>query len=58
MGPAAGIARHERLVAALQSNDREMILAELESHGNRRFLDAGSDLSSGPVGLAVSVAKR
>ena len=37
-GPAAGLQRHERLVAALESNDLEMILTELESHGMTRFL--------------------
>ena len=37
-GPAAGLQRHERLVAALQTNDLEMILTELESHGVTRFL--------------------
>ncbi len=58
MGPAAGIDRHERLVAALESNDRVRILTELESHGSQRFLNAGSDLSSGPADLAVAVVKR
>ena len=37
-GPAAGLQRHEQLVAALESNDLEMILTELESHGVTRFL--------------------
>ena len=37
-GPAAGLQRHERLVAALESNDLDMILTELESHGVTRFL--------------------
>ena len=37
-GPAAGLERHERLVAALESNDLEMILTELDSHGMTRFL--------------------
>jgi DNA-binding GntR family transcriptional regulator len=58
MGPAAGIARHEQLVAALESNDRALILAELESHGSRRFLNPSSHLSSAPGALAVGVAKR
>ncbi|HSU36641.1 MAG TPA: GntR family transcriptional regulator [Propionibacteriaceae bacterium] len=37
-GPAAGLQRHERLVTALESNDLELILTELESHGVTRFL--------------------
>ena len=37
-GPQAGIERHERLVAALATNDPAAILAELHSHGTRRFL--------------------
>ena len=37
-GPQAGIERHERLVAALATNDRDAILAELHAHGTRRFL--------------------
>ncbi len=57
MGPAAGIERHERLIAALESNDRKRILTELESHGSQRFLNA-EDLSSSAAGLAVAVVKR
>ena len=41
-----------------EANDRARILAELESHGSQRFLNAGSDLSSEPAGLAVAVVKR
>ena len=37
-GAQAGIERHERLVAALATNDSATILAELHSHGTRRFL--------------------
>ena len=37
-GPQAGIERHERLVAALATNDRDAILAALHAHGTRRFL--------------------
>jgi DNA-binding GntR family transcriptional regulator len=37
-GAQAGIERHERLVAALATNDSDTILAELHSHGSRRFL--------------------
>ena len=39
-GPLAGIARHERLFAALQSNDVDTILTALDQHGTRRYLDA------------------
>ena len=52
LGPAEGIRRHERLVAALESNDRERILEELESHGGRRFLLTDSGISP-----AAAVAK-
>jgi DNA-binding GntR family transcriptional regulator len=52
LGPAEGIRRHERLVAALESNDRERILEEIESHGGRRFL-----LTSSSMSPAVAVAK-
>ena len=58
MGPAAGIERHERLVAALESNDRVRILTELESHGSRALPERRPDLSSSPADLAVGVAKR
>ena len=39
LGTAAGIERHERLLLALESNDRCRILGELEDHGGRQFLD-------------------
>jgi DNA-binding GntR family transcriptional regulator len=42
LGPAAGIVRHEQLVAALETNDRQRILSEFEAHGGRRFLDTTS----------------
>jgi DNA-binding GntR family transcriptional regulator len=45
LGPAAGILRHERLVAALESNDRQRILTEFEAHGGRRFLHTDSSVS-------------
>jgi DNA-binding GntR family transcriptional regulator len=40
MGPEAGIRRHERLLAALASNSRATILAALDDHGGRGFIDA------------------
>ncbi len=43
LGPGEGIARHERLVGALRSNDRRQILTELEAHGSRRFLETDPD---------------
>ena len=39
LGTAAGIERHERLLLALESNDRYRILGELEDHGGRQFLE-------------------
>jgi DNA-binding GntR family transcriptional regulator len=50
LGPEEGIRRHERLVAALENNDRERILDELESHGGQRFLTTASGL---PAAVAV-----
>lgn len=38
LGTTAGIERHERLLVALESNDRCRILDELEVHGGRQFL--------------------
>ena len=38
LGPEEGLARHQRLIDALRSNDLERILHELEHHGGRRFL--------------------
>ncbi len=38
LGPQAGIERHERLLAALETNDRDLVLTALEQHGSRRFL--------------------
>ena len=40
LGPDEGLARHQRLVDALRSNDLHRILHELEHHGGRRFLSA------------------
>jgi DNA-binding GntR family transcriptional regulator len=37
-GPGAGIARHERILAVLETNDRQAVLEELERHGSRLFL--------------------
>jgi DNA-binding GntR family transcriptional regulator len=48
LGTAAGIERHERLLLALESNDRCRILGELEDHGGRQFL--------GPVDASPGLA--
>ncbi|HEY5980759.1 MAG TPA: GntR family transcriptional regulator [Microlunatus sp.] len=48
LGTAAGIERHERLLVALESNDRCRILAELDDHGGRQFLGSVDT----PPGLA------
>ena len=48
LGTAAGIERHERLLLALESNDRRRILGELEDHGGRQFL--------GPVDVPPGLA--
>lgn len=39
MGPEEGIRRHELLIEALQTNDRQVILHALQDHGTHRFLD-------------------
>lgn len=38
LGAEEGLARHQRIVDALRSNDLDRILHELEHHGTRRFL--------------------
>ena len=38
LGPHAGIERHERLLAALETNDLDNVLIALDRHGSRRFL--------------------
>jgi DNA-binding GntR family transcriptional regulator len=42
LGPEEGMRRHERLLAALETNDKDVVLAELEAHGSRRFLPTSS----------------
>jgi DNA-binding GntR family transcriptional regulator len=39
VGAEEGIRRHERLLLALETNDRESVLSALEEHGGRRYLD-------------------
>ncbi len=51
LGTAAGIERHERLLLALESNDRRRILDELEDHGGRQFLTPADDANA--TGLAA-----
>ncbi len=38
-GPQEGLLRHERLLEAVRTNDREVLLRALEEHGVQRFLD-------------------
>ena len=42
LGPEEGIRRHERLIRALETNDRQVILGELRDHGTHRFLNASA----------------
>jgi DNA-binding GntR family transcriptional regulator len=42
MGPEEGIRRHERLIRALETNDRQVILRALSDHGTHRFLNASA----------------
>jgi DNA-binding GntR family transcriptional regulator len=39
VGPAEGLQRHARLLVALETNNREVVLSALEEHGGRRFLE-------------------
>jgi DNA-binding GntR family transcriptional regulator len=41
IGPQVGLQRHERLLKALETNDRQEVLTALEEHGARRFLGTG-----------------
>lgn len=54
LGPDEGLRRHERMVEALESNDREVVLTELMQHGAQRFLPAAIDGDHVAV-LAVGV---
>jgi DNA-binding GntR family transcriptional regulator len=55
LGPQEGIRRHERLLRALETNDREVVLTALEEHGGRRYLDDEGP-SAGPA-LAAKVRR-
>jgi DNA-binding GntR family transcriptional regulator len=48
-GPQSGLQRHEALLAALETNDLDTVLAALDQHGAQRFLNlddstAGSEI--------------
>jgi DNA-binding GntR family transcriptional regulator len=43
LGQVAGIQRHERLLAALESNDVQLVLHSLQDHGAQRFLHGADD---------------
>lgn len=47
LGTTVGIERHENLLRVLESNDRCRILAALDDHGGRQFLDP-VDTASAP----------
>ena len=49
IGPQEGLRRHERLLEALESNERQAVLVALEEHGARRFLDLGEAAPRGPA---------
>jgi DNA-binding GntR family transcriptional regulator len=53
VGPEEGLQRHERLLTALETNDREAVLFALEEHGGRRFLEL--DESPPPADLRAAV---
>jgi DNA-binding GntR family transcriptional regulator len=53
VGPQEGLQRHERLLLALETNDREVVLAALLEHGGRRFLDDEVVNASGGLGVGV-----
>ncbi|MET0693634.1 MAG: GntR family transcriptional regulator [Propionibacteriaceae bacterium] len=53
VGPQEGLQRHERLLRALETNDREVVLAALLEHGGRRFLDSELPVPTGGIGVGV-----
>lgn len=50
VGPGEGIRRHEALVAALETNDYDVVLAALEEHGGQRYLQFRRDAASATIG--------
>ncbi len=38
MGPGEGLRRHQELIAALETNDRDVVLDALREHGGQRYL--------------------
>jgi DNA-binding GntR family transcriptional regulator len=49
VGPGEGIRRHACLVAALETNDQDIVFAALAEHGGQRYLQFRRD--SAPVGI-------
>ncbi len=49
LGKAAGIQRHERLLAALETNDVQLVQRALQEHGARQFLRSEPRADSSPV---------
>jgi DNA-binding GntR family transcriptional regulator len=45
--------RHQRLLAAVETGDRQQVLAELANHGDRTFLEQVTDERDGARGLAA-----
>ena len=54
IGPQEGLQRHERMLRALETNDRDTVLTELVGHGSRRFLP-GVEEHATRVAVSVSV---
>ena len=50
VGPGEGIRRHEALVTALETNDKEFVLAALAEHGGQRYLQYRRDAAPAAVG--------
>lgn len=46
LGPGEGIRRHEALLTALETNDRDVVIEALCGHGAQRYLNVRSESSS------------
>ena len=42
VGPGEGLRRHQELLTALETNDRDVVLEALANHGGQRYLEPGS----------------
>src|SRR4029077_1359545 len=50
VGPGEGLRRHQALLTALETNDREVVLEALCDHGGQRYLQFRPDPPAAPLG--------